>query len=452
MNARLPLGRAALVASALAVVATATPLGHARAGDAENKLVAKILDHGLKLPEREAALAAATLLARNKARPKTAEVLRPILAPLLRDLHPRRADPAYGHFLELAFEALTAFEADRELAALTRPYLKDTPDDVRASAVAALDVHGAAGMAAELVAIFEEPAKTRDKPREQVLRGILRAMPATPGPETQKVLLAAAKQTTFKGVRLVAIRALGETAASRVPGEIDVAAVRVALAEVARVAEPDQECACAAALALVRHDSYAGVSELVRRLDDKRKCTREVYGALCEAFHHPGGFKGVSVERFYDSDAPSKAAAVASIKEHFSEVADKTPDDALFVALGGHGIAVPTDTRAKEAIAALVEALDLEQRDVRYAALDLLAKRTARVELAREFKILKLNSGSDGMTLTISTPEPPEGFTDPKQQEVLRRQQRERVVAWRKWWEKAGPRATLVNGVWTASK
>jgi hypothetical protein len=433
-----------IVVALLPVVALA---GEARGEGDITKLVNQALDSSLKIPDREAALQKAVLLSHNKASPKRAEELRPGIAKLLHDLQPKRADPAYKNLISHTFSAFSCYPPDQELAALPRPFLgKDTPDDVRLYAITALNVHGAAAVSKEVIAIINEPAKAEQAHHEALEQAILLTLEATPGKEALEILNAATSQKVFGGVRVEAIRQLALMANTR-PSEVSAPLMCSTLKPF--VTDTNLEVAVTAAVTMQRFNSWEGIQALVQRCGtDAKKWSRETYRAVCGAVYAGGGFDGVTPETFPDVDSASRAIAVTSLLKRWEDVKSKSPEDVFWATLGGAGIKVPADKRSTDLVTALIDGLDSESREIRYTSLDAFVRKTGRTDVGRDFKTLIQKTGPARNQLEIRMPEPPDGFEEPDQAEKLRTQQKAIVKEVRSWWERNAKKAELKNDVW----
>lgn len=474
-----PVVIVALLTAASGGVSSTSCLRQARGEDPKDTiqpLTKVFLDSGAKREDREDALDRALALARNKKKPAHAQLFRPALTSLLSDLKSKKADPAFAHFIELALKGISVYDPpDADIAALARPYLAaDCPDTIKTEAVRALGPYGTAGMTKELLAIVEDFAKpvaavegtggnAAPPPapgagagghREPLLRLIcvVATCDETPTVDALQLLQGVVKQTVFPGARREACRELGDFAARRNSSEVRAPDMAKALLGACGVDEPDQNLACAAAEALWRFGNPDGFNQLAKRLDDKRKCTKEIYSSLCGAVHAVNGFNNVPPARFTEFDPVTRTGAAAALKDAWAKASTQSPDDALFEALAANGVNVPKnrDIANKETIDALIDGLELEPKDLRYGCLDRLAHRTTRRAEVRLFKTLKEVSGPSNAQLTITQEEPPTGFTSPVQTEKLRAQQKERVKEWRSWWKSFSQKATLQAGVWTA--
>jgi hypothetical protein len=433
-----------IVVALLPVVALA---GEARGEGDITKLVNQALDASLKIPEREAALQKAVLLAHNKASPKRAEELRPGIAKLLHDLHPKRADPTYKNLISHTFSAFSCYPPDQELAGLPRPFLgKDTPDDVRLFAVSALNVHGAGSVSKELVAIFSEPTDEEQEGHEALEQAIVLTVEATPGKEAVEILNAATAQKVFGGVRVEGIRQLASMANTR-PSEVSAPLMCSTLKPF--ITDTDLGVAVVAAVTMQRFNSWEGIQALVQRCGtDARKWSRETYRAVCCAVYSGGGFDGVTPDKFAGVDSATRAIAVASLLKRWEDVKSKSPEDVFWATLGGAGVKIPTDKRSTDLVTALIDGLDSESREIRYSSLDAFVRKTGRADVGKNFKTLIQKTGPARMQLEIRLPEPPDGFKNADQSEMLRTQQKELVKEVRSWWERNAKKAELKNDVW----
>jgi hypothetical protein len=434
-----------IVVALLPIVALA---GEARGEGDVAKLVRQALDSSLKLPEREAALSKAVSFAHNKAIAKRAEDLRPAVPTLVKELYPKRADPAYEGLLLHTFAAFTCFAPDPELSALTRPFFgKDTPNSIRRGAINALSVHGAGGLSKEIVAIFEEPTDDATKSEHEILeREILLIVAPTPANDALAILTAAAKQKTVPGVRVAALQELTKFANTR-PADATPELMRATLKPF--ITDKNAEVATLAALAIQRYNSWEGVEALVAREgNDPKRWTRDIYRAVCRAVYAGGGFDGVVPEKFNECDAATRAIAISSLLKRWEDVKSKSPEDVFWQMLAGAGVTPPADKKSREVVAALIDGLDAESREIRYSALDMFVRRTGRTDVGKDFKMLINKSGPAKMQLEIRLPEPADGFKAPEDAEKLRAQQKTMAKELRSWWDRNGKKAELQGDVW----
>lgn len=422
--------------------------GAARGEGDVASMVKKVLDTSVKLPERENTLTQVVILANNRAAPKRAEALRPALSALLKEFHPKRADPAVKGILLQTFAGFSCYDQDPELAPLCRPYLdKATPDVIRRGAVNALNVHGAAGMSKELVAIFAEPSDPEQTEHEGLLRAITLVVHRTPAADAIPILTAATRQTTFQGVRVGAIRELADFANTR-PADVNPELMRSTLQPL--VNDTNMDVATVAASTIQRFNSWGGIESIVQRNGtDPMKWTRETYRAVCRAVFSGGGFDGVEPEKFYEYDNATRAVAIASMLKRWDDVKSRSPDEVFYSILAGAGVKVPTDRNTNpEIVAALIDGLDSESREIRYASLDMFVRKTGRTDIGQNFKTLLTKTGPKRFEVEIRQPEPPDGFEHEDMAAKLREQQKAYAKELHGWWDRNAKKAELKNGVW----
>lgn len=429
----------------------------ATAQDPEAKVDVKVaiktfLDDKAKPAERELAVRQACSPTRVKLEPKKQEPVKKALAELLAQLEKNRKDEAYWPLIVTAFHSTNVFAPFPELGSTLKPYLgPETPVPIRTAALNEIEHQGASGVTKEIIAILQEPivgSVMKNQGRDQLERACMRCTFNMPGTDALAILKFGISNSKFRGVRLVCSHILAEMCIERGPKDFDGSAVKAILLENARETNTDEEVACASALGLTHYGSYEGIGELLKRAEkDHRGGSREVYKTLCAASHQPRGFLEVAPERWYDLDTATRDNVKAAIKEWWAGAKDQKPDQSLFDALKAAGIQVPANLDTKEAIFALISGLELENREVRYAALDQLVRRTGRTEAAKKFKWLFTGAAVNG--IQIQQPEPPEGWPDKLRQDQLLAQQKERAKEWRSWWEKASTVAVLKDGVWT---
>jgi hypothetical protein len=479
---RVSTSSAALIATSIGVLGVVSPsLGDDPKDkkDSVESLTKIFLDTGAKREAREQALETALGLARNKQKPTHAQKFKPALISLLSgDLKSHLADKTYERFLALALDGMTVYDApDPDISGLAGPFLAaSAPDHVKVGAVQALQKFGTAGHIKALLAIADsykqqevvdpkgEPSAppppgggvNGNKHREPLLRFMAQVAISdyTPTSEALTLLAEIIKQTQFPDARRDACHCVGEFATHRPPNEIHGAEIAKALLEACGEDE-DHRLACAAAEALWRFGNPEGFNKLATRLDDRRKATREVYGAFCGAVHASQGFNNVPPSRWGEADPATKAKAIEQLKAAWAKAATSSPEGQLLEAIAAAGVSVPKDRSRenKEVITALIEGLALEPRDLRYGCLDLLAKRIpSRKDAIRLFKTLREESGNASTHLTVTQEEPAGGFQSQVMSEKLRAQQADRVKEWRKWWADFSPKAVMVDGCWTAPK
>jgi hypothetical protein len=436
--------RNGVLAIALVVVAG----GAARAEDQLNDLIKVYADEQQKVEDREAALVKATNLSRAlSSKPERIGAFKESLKPLFAALAPKRGEPSFEKLVLAAFGGLDVFIPFPDLGGIVRPFLHaEAPNEVRRAALRAIELHGAQGVGKELVAILQEKAK-KDKLRELLERAVVACTILVPTDEAQKTLTAALG-SQFKNVKRAACAALGDLNQLRPSKEVREKDARAALLPLASADYPEADVSAAACLALARFNSFDGVAEEMKRLEAPKGDTRLAYKTICEAAHLPDGFLNLPPERFYEAPESKKKEVLAEVKLWWSKFKGREPDAALFDALKLAGVAAPRDTGAgsKEAIDALIAGLDVEPRSLRYAALDVLVKRTGRTDLAEKFKVLKSSLGKG--TMDMQEWEPAEGFPDKERKEKLRAQQKQQAEAWKRWWQSVSSRAVLVDGVW----
>src|SRR5205823_1181410 len=89
---------------------------------------------------------------------------------------------------------------------------------------------------------------------------------------------------------------------------------------------------------------------------------------------------------------------------------DSRPDSGIFDELAAASVSVPKDTSPsnKAAVSALIDGLAVPNRELRYECLDMLVKRTGKIDLARGFKRYQETQGK----FTLAFEEPREGFPE----------------------------------------
>lgn len=439
------LGFAAIVLLAL-VGATS----EARAEDGLNDLIKVFADEQQTPAEREQALTKATNLSRALAsKPERIAPFKEALRPLLASLSGKRSDASFEKLILAGFSGLDVFPPFPELGGVVKPYLHaEAARDIRVAALRAIELHGATGVGRELVSLLHEKAK-KERLRELLERSVVSCTILVPTDEAEKVLVTALQSSQFKNVKRAACAALGDLNQLRAARELHPKETRAALVAASSAENPEPEVAAAAALALVRFNSFEGIAEAMKRLEAPKGDTRLAYKTICEAAHQADGFLNLPPERYYEANESRRKDVLAEVKLWWSKFKTRDPDAAFFEALKAAGVAVPRDTAAgsKEAISALIEGLEVESRTLRYGALDLLVRRTGRTDLGADFKVLKTQFG--GGQMNLSEWEPAEGFQDKERKEKLRAQQKAQADIWRKWWQSVSARAVLVDGVWS---
>jgi hypothetical protein len=435
--------------AAVALVAVVSVGRAARAEEGLNDFIKVFADEQQKPADREQALIKATNLARALcSKPERVAAFKEALKPLMTSVAAKRADASYEKLVLAGFGGLDVFIPFPGAGDLIRPFLHaEAPNEVRRAALRAIELHGASGVGKELVAVLQEKAK-KERLRELLERAVVSCTIMVPTEEAEKVLIAALQVSQFKNVKRAACAGLGDLNQLRPAKEVRPQEARAALLEAASATNPDADVAAAAVLALTRFNSFEGVAEEMKRLEAAKGDTRLAYKTICEAAHQPDGFLSLPPDRFYEANESKKKEVLAEVKLWWSKFKTRDPDAALFEALKAANVTVPNNTAAtsKEALAALVEGLDVEPRTLRYAALDLLVKRTGRTDLAADFKVLKTQFS--GAQMGMQEWEPAEGFPDKDRRDKLRAQQKTQADVWRKWWQSVSARAVSVDGVW----
>jgi hypothetical protein len=447
-SSRRALTATIFVVSAVTLVAST---GSARADTDVKTLLATAQDSSADANERANALVQLRNFALNKNNDSRSDPIKKALEPILAELASKRADEKYERLIQIAFKALDPFRPFPDMGSIVRPYLaKDASREVRLAALLAIGQHGAQGILKEMLAIFDEETKKRDRERESFENRVIEATVGLPGADAGKVLEAALQHTKSKGIRLIAIRWLGEMVSHRPASELNSSVTTPMLLELSKATNPDQEVACAAALSLLRWGSYDGIAEVMQRVD-KRGGTTLVYSTICEAARKTKGFLDVSPLQYQQVPQAKRDEVVKAMNAWWEKAKGSRPEAALLEALAAAGVSVPKDTSSRDVVSALIDGLSLDSRTLRYASLDMLVRKTGRADMAADFKMYKQASAGDQIVVTM--PEPDDGFPEGDKRAVeLFQQQKEKAKAWRAWWDKNGPQATLVNGVWTAPK
>ncbi len=436
--------------AALAVVVSVGTAQTARGEEKLNDLIKIFQDEQQQPAEREAALVKATNLSRAWVVAKRQQTMpfHDALKPLLVSLAAKRADASYEKLIIAAWGGIDVFTPFPEVGSFVRPYLHaECSNDLRRAALRAIELHTAAGVGKELVAIFQETAK-KDKLRELLERAVIAATISVPTDDAQKTLTIALQSSKFKNVKRAACAGLGDLNQLRPAKEVNVKDARAALLAAASAEYPEAEVSAMACLALIRFNSFEGVAEEMKRLEAPKGDQRLAYKTICECAHQADGFLNLSPDRYYEAPESKKKDVLAEVKLWWSNFKGRDPDAALFEALKKAGVETPRDTGAgsKEAISALIAGLTVEPRSLRYSALDLLVKRTGKTDLAATFKVLKSSLAGGG--LSMQEWEPADGFPDKDRQERLKAQQKQLADAWKNWWSSASSRAVLIDGVW----
>jgi hypothetical protein len=437
----------------LTVLLVPGPRERALAADNLKDLLKVVTDSSAPVGDRETALANAQGIA-GANKPK-AGPLKDALPTLLKDLEAKKFDPHYDRLIGLAFTAMEPFTPFPDLEPIVRPYLDvKTPTKHRMCALRAIQKHGAAGVGRELMAMLDEPSQRKDPEREAFEDQLLLAAMALPGKEAVRVLECIVKKSNQRAVVMASIRAFGELVVRKPVAELDETFATKVLVEQASVTNPDAEIACEAALALVPWGSWAGMAEVAKRAHaDKKGGTRLTYATMCQAAHKPGGFNDVppGADKFGTVPAAKRKEAFAAANAWWESVKATKPDETIFQALKDAGINVPSDTSpsSKAAISALIDGLAVPTRTLRYACLDLLVKRTANIDMARDFKMCVTDVAKN---VKVTQEEPPEGYPEGSAHATkLYELQKERAKAWHDWWDKSAGHAVLVDGVWKVS-
>ncbi|MEZ0228428.1 MAG: hypothetical protein ACAI25_07360 [Planctomycetota bacterium] len=438
--------RKGLIAVALVLVSGAA----ARGEDKLNDLIKIFQDEAQQPPEREAALVKATNLSRALvvAKPQQTMPFREALKPLMVSLAAKRADASYEKLILAGFGGIDVFLPFQDVGGFVRPYLHaECSNDMRRAALRAIELHGAQGAGKELVQVFQEPAK-KDRLRELLERAVVACTISVPTDEAQKTLTTALQTSKFKNVKRAACAGLGDLNQLRPAKEVKEKDARAALVAAASAEYPEAEVSAAACLALLRFNSFEGVAEEMKRLEAPKGDQRLAYKTICEAAHQTDGFLNLPPDRYYEAPESKKKDVLNEIKLWWGKFKTRDPDAALFEALKAAGVDVPNNTGAgsKEAITALIAGLTVPTRTLRYAALDLLVKRTGKTDLAETFRVLK--SSLSGGSLSMKEWEPADGFPDPDRRDRLAAQQKQQAEVWKQWWSSVSSRAVLVDGVW----
>lgn len=397
-------------------------------------LVKVINDRAQPIEKREDALGKATLIALRQPQPRGGP-LKEALGPLLDESVRRKNEAPLARFTILLLRALDAYKPYDGLQPRLRALLaKDSIPALREAALRTIQVHGVGGLAAELEAFMREGG---DEPtREATERTIMEAAEALEPAECTRIVSVTLEVSKFRGVRIMAARALGEKRSE--------AGKRILLTAAAPT-EKDELVACEAALALGRNGSMEGVGALLERVK-VRQGSLAVYRALCAAaLREHEGFGGVSPAAYYEVGKEGRAKAIAAAVEWYEGTKARAREDVLFDSLKARGINVPADRRGKEAITALIDALTVDPASLRYAALDLLVERTGKTDLAEGFRTVQRSLRGN---TAYREHEPPEGFQDEMRKELLKTQQGEKQARWRQWWDSVKGRAESVGGKW----
>jgi hypothetical protein len=249
---------------------------------------------------------------------------------------------------------------------------------------------------------------------------------------------------------MAGVKAMTDIVVRRPASECDEALAKTILLPVASATNPDPDLACDAAVALSHWGSFDGIGEVMKRIStDRRGGSRLCYKTVCLAAHKlPGGFAGLPPEKFNQATEAERSAAMTELQVWWDKAKGGKPETSIFDELKAAGVTIPKDVSPsnKETISALIAGLEVPNRLLRYACLDLLVKRTGKIDLAKDFKKCTMGGGAQAR-VGFSEEEPAQGYPEgsPKAT-ALYDQQKERAKKWKTWWDNA--HATYSNGVW----
>ncbi len=416
----------------LACFFTIAALGVVRA-DEQQDLLQTASDEGQKIPDREKALVKAAAIELTKPAPHDGPY-RNAVGELLAKLARHVKEPEYTQLIQRTFRALEPIRPVADLGPRVKPFLApEAPDLIRGDALRAIALHGASGVGKEIKAVFAE--KIADQGALMRLQvAAVEAAAVLPPAEALPVLQVAVTPGHPTSTRLLAVRALG-----KLKDPVSLAELKTT----ALATEPMEDIAYAAALELARRGALDGLAEFIKRL--KGNPTARLYQRVCALSYHGDGFAGVPPTKWNSIDPSGQEGVLGAINEWWASATPLGADGVLMRTLSEKGLKVPKNPNDKEFVAVLLEALDLEPRSLRYAAYDLVVKKTGQQkEWDKDWKNLKTGIGA----ATLMEGEPADGFADAKRANALREQQRVAAAKWRQWWAEVSEKAQLVDGVW----
>lgn len=452
----------------LAVVALGFTFGGARATLADDskpdnnkdlgKALDTMLDEAAPAAERIKAIQGAGGLSAIGTLSGRKDEYRKALDTMLRSLgakQPRTADQE--KVAAKGFECMTThfrIEAGGfpELAKLVKPFFANpAANDTRISACGAIEKCGAPGVGADLAKFFDQPyAKgkaSKDKEREKLEPRIVFCTRGLPGNEALDVLAVAVTKSGFSQVKKRAIEATGEFVLRRKARDYDQGRVVNMLKEVAKTKGVDWEIGDAAAVALLRHNSFEGMPAVFERLTGKVP-QKTTYGAVCLAAHKADGFMGVTVDSFDETQGQPREDAIAAAKDWWNTAQKETPESVIAAALGPEGVNLPKDRASRDYVSGLIEGLKVRDFALRSAVLDLLTQKIARPDFAYKFNRLHEDAGGPTVKINIESGIDASLLQDKAKLAQLMAQQDEKANKLKAAWDEVKDKATYEGGVW----
>jgi len=367
---------------------------------------------------------------------------------------------AFESLVERSFETITfAFPNQNyaDLGLILKPFLSDPSAGVRTAALTALQgTTGAKNLKDDLIAIYSEPQTTpKEKSAHQRIETlVVTAARGLPADEALEVLNAA---INTKGREATdswnACTEIADMILRRPARELNSKRAHDILLEATK-GMSSGKLRDAASVALWRVGSWDGVPSMLERLDG-RQASEDDYTYLCRIALHDGGFNGVAPTHFMEAQPDARAEAMKNAHQWFDSVRSKTTEqvvfDALAVALKSTKVNVPkSNFDSREGVTALIEGMDVNDKSLRYAALDLFVKKTASLAFGVQFKTLMVGQLKSKTAYQLFPELELEWYKDDKAQQ-LKDQQSEKVVKVRAWWAKVQDKASFAGGVCSES-
>ncbi|RMG07342.1 MAG: hypothetical protein D6731_23935 [Planctomycetota bacterium] len=412
----------------------------AQADPREAELVRIAVDPGKRDMERVRALLEARQRVYQRDPPRDGP-LKEALGPLLHELGKQADDLTHARLQAAALQALKPFAPWPDLASVVRPFLaKGVALKVRIEALIAVRDHGARGLAGDLLPLLDERLARRTKERFELT--VIEAAKGLPDPEAARVVGKALGSSRSRKVKLAAARLL---ATKRGPEG------RQALLAACDPRGRDEDVAGVAALSLIRYGTLEGVGRLVRRFEAREGNSQVLYRSICRcAFREDRGFAGVSPDAFFQVEEEQRRKAIAEVLAWWAKTEGTTPEELMFAQLRDKlrekGVAVPSSLSDKGTVDALIAALGVEPLSLRYAALDVLIRLTGRGDFFSDFRSILINLGANRVKMREW--EPTYGFTDPRRQAELRKEQALKAERFRQWWDAVKDRAEWDGRRW----
>jgi hypothetical protein len=398
----------------------------------EPALVQVALDERKPLAERAEALRSAVRLVRGGR--GTDGPLRPAVGQLLDAFAPRAGEREAGGLISAALRASDLYAPYPALERRLAPYLLKGSLQAQTAALDAAARQSA--KVGKVLARLVGPGRTLDAHLELRVVEVARRLPDGDG---GAALAAALARSERSATRLAAAKALGE---------VDSPAGRAALVEVAAPDAPDERLFCAAVEALGALGDVRGIDAAVARLEQRRSA-RRIYAVLCQVTHRGrSGFAQVPPSRWVRLTPRQRYEVVHSIGRWWKAMRPRGARGLTLERLRAAGVRLPEDPRSKAAVTALIGALTVDERTLRYAALDELEALIGPNQHTRLFKCFTRKAGGD---LGIRVWEPPSGFRDRLDTRRLRETQARRAAALRAWWTKVRDRAQWRDGRWVVT-